>query len=185
MDLANSVRELEVKDEHHRVRIRQLEEQRNAAKLEAKQAREEAEVANKQAEGAREDVEQTLLHLEEAKKGFEEELAQARAQAVEDFKKSEEFGSMLGDYGSGSYAYGLRLARSYLRTQLPEDQKHVVEGLKTVADLANDLELSASEVEDEEGDGGAGDDGGDDEGDDGGDVVGNLEDRSNSPIDID
>lgn len=60
----------------------------------------------------------------------------------EDFKKSEVFGTLLGQYGSGSYHYGLRLDGSVLRTKLYEDLKHVVEELKSI----NELDLLVSEV---------------------------------------
>lgn len=42
-------------------------------------------------------------------------MVKARAQAVEDFKKSKEFGRLLGQYRSGSYHYGLRLAPRFYR----------------------------------------------------------------------
>lgn len=59
---------------------------------------------------AKDKVEEAQLELVQARKGFEDELARALAQAIEDFKKSEEFGTLLGQYGSSSYHYSLRLA---------------------------------------------------------------------------
>lgn len=115
-------------------------------------------------ETSKAEVEEVKLELLQSQRSFGEELAkareEARAQAVEDFKKSDEFGTLLGQYGSGSYHYGLHLARSYLRTKMPEDLKSLVEDLKTVNELAGKLELSASEVEDdgEDDDDGDGDD---------------------------
>lgn len=80
---------------------------------------------------AKDKVEEAKLELVQARKGFEDELARALAQAIEDFKKSEEFGTLLGQYGSSSYHYSLRLARLFLRTKLLDDLNPVVEGLRT------------------------------------------------------
>lgn len=85
-----------------------------------------------------------------SKKGFDDELAKTRAQVVEDFKKLDEFGTLLGQYGSDSYNYGLRLARLFLRSKLPKDFKLAVKELKPINELVNELELSMLDVEDED-----------------------------------
>lgn len=148
-------------------RASDLEKVLQATKADLKKAQKEVEIYKDEPEDAK-------LELIKSKKSFEEKLAkardEARAQAIEDFKKSEEFETLLGQYGSGSYHYGLHLVRSYLRTKVPDDLRPLVEDLKTVSKLARELELSASEVEedgsddDDDGDGydvGTGDQGDD------------------------
>lgn len=93
------------------------------------------------------------LELVHAKKGFKDELAQAQARAIRDFKKSEKFGTLLKQYKSGSCHCGLRLVHSFLWTKLPEALTPVVDELKAVNELANKLKLPASEVDEEEEDG--------------------------------
>lgn len=61
----------------------------------------------------------------------------------------EKFGTLLGQYMLGTYYYGLRLACSFLRIKLPENLKPVAKELKSINELANELELSAFEFEDD------------------------------------
>ncbi|XP_022866140.1 uncharacterized protein LOC111385948 isoform X1 [Olea europaea var. sylvestris] len=142
LNSSDRIAELEVKSEVAFKKAKELEKALEAAKVDLKKAEDEVEFARGEAEEAK-------LELIHSRSSFEAELAkvqaETRAQAIDDFKKSDEFKTLLGQYGSGSYYYGLRLARSFLRTKLPEDLKPIVEELKTVNELAKDLELSSSE----------------------------------------
>jgi chromosome segregation ATPase len=141
LESSSKVADLEVQVEEKEKRIRELEVERDLVRIELRKARDQIGEIKDEAEEAK-------LELIQVRKGVEDQLSRARAQAVEEFKGSEEQKTLLGEYGSGSYHYGLRLARSFLRTKLPDDVKPVIDDLKSVNELANELELSASETED-------------------------------------
>ncbi|XP_022889733.1 uncharacterized protein LOC111405190 isoform X2 [Olea europaea var. sylvestris] len=153
LNSSDRIAELEVKSEVAFKRAQELERALEAAKADLKKAEDEVGLARDEAEEAK-------LELIQSRSSFEAELvnvrAEAQAQAVDDFKKSDEFKTLLGQYGSGSYYYRLQLARSFLMTKLPEDLKPVVEELKTVNELAKDLELSSSEGDGDDDDENAG-----------------------------
>ncbi|XP_022854302.1 uncharacterized protein LOC111375666 [Olea europaea var. sylvestris] len=117
--------------------LKELEDSKN----DAHRAREEAGTAKGEAEGLK-------LEIERLKVDFEARLAEARGVAIEDFKTSEEFNGLKGEYAMGSYFHAFKEARAFLRSRPdanPED-------LKNIPEIADTLELSESEeiVEDQE-----------------------------------
>jgi chromosome segregation ATPase len=143
---SSKAEELATQNEQKEKRIRELEVERDLVRIDMRKLRDQVGTLKDEAEEAK-------LELMHAQKRFEDKLERARLQAVEEFKSSEEQKTLLGEYGSGSYHYGLRLARAFLRTKLPNDLKPLTEELRTVNELVDELELSASEAEaDVEGD---------------------------------
>lgn len=68
--------------------VRELEVKYDLARIEARKAWDHIRATN-------DEVEEAKLELMHAKKGFEDEPVKARAQTVEDFKKSKEFKTLL------------------------------------------------------------------------------------------
>lgn len=66
---------------------------------------------------------------------------------IEDFKKSDVFSELKEEYAMGSYFYALKEALAFIRSR--PDAKH--EDLKTIPQVANDLALSNSEENVEDG----------------------------------
>lgn len=111
-----------------------LVKQRDEAKGDLLKARDEAS-------SFRDEAEEMKLELERSQKDFEGKLMEARDIAIEDFKMSEEFKTLRGEYAMGSYFHALKEARSFLRSR-PEAKP---EDLKGIPNVAGDLELSESE----------------------------------------
>lgn len=86
-------------------------------------------------------MEELKLELEAVKKGFEEKLASACTQAIEEFQTSDEFNRLKGDYAAGSYFHDLKEARAFLRSNPDAKPEH----FKTIPEIAQYLELSESE----------------------------------------
>lgn len=143
LNILSKLEELEERNEQTKKWVLELEKALEVARADVRKAWDEIGLA-------KDEVKEAELERLQARKSFEEDLVKARAQAIEDFKQSDEFGTLLGQYESGSYHYGLQLSQSYLRTKLPDDLQPVVENLKTVNKLAHELELFTSDVEDDE-----------------------------------
>lgn len=143
LNILSKLEELKERNEQTKKWVLELEKALEVARADVKKAWDEIGLA-------KDKVKEAELERLQARKSFEEDLVKARAQAIEDFKQSNEFGTLLGQYESGLYHYGLQFSQSYLRTKLPDDLQPVVENLKTVNKLAHELELFTSDVEDDE-----------------------------------
>lgn len=100
LNTLNQMAELRAKSEQASKRALKLERALEVANVDLKKARDEVEMA-------RDEVEEAKLELLQSWSSFEEELVKAWAQAIEEFKQFNEFKTLLGQYRSGSYYYGL------------------------------------------------------------------------------
>ncbi|XP_022865385.1 uncharacterized protein LOC111385241 [Olea europaea var. sylvestris] len=123
------------------LRIADLEEERAQLLREREHMRNDLRSAQGEAGTAKAEAEHFKLELDQLKKDFDEKLASAREEAIEDFKKSDAFNELKGDYAMGSYFHALKEARAFMRLRpdaRPED-------LKPIPEVADDLHLSESE----------------------------------------
>lgn len=126
--------------------LEELKGEKEWGALKHKAARANIKRAQDEAEVAKDEAEELKLKLFQSRKTFEEEEIKARAKRSRISNSQTSLGLYLDSTGWGSYHYRIRLARSYLRKKVLEDLKPVAELLKMV----NELDLSASEVEDED-----------------------------------
>ncbi|XP_022870702.1 uncharacterized protein LOC111389946 [Olea europaea var. sylvestris] len=115
---------------------------------ELKDSKNDVQRAWEEVGAAKDEAEDLKLKIERLKINFEIRLAEARGVAIEDFKMSKEFNGLKGEYAMGSYFHAFKEAWTFLRSKpdaKPED-------LKSILEVADDLELSESEeiVEDHE-----------------------------------
>ncbi|XP_022899223.1 uncharacterized protein LOC111412517 [Olea europaea var. sylvestris] len=123
------------------LRIADLEEERAQLLREREHMRNDLRSAQGEAGTAKAEAEHFKLELDQLKKDFDEKLASAREEAIEDFKKSDAFNELKGDYAMGSYFHALKEARAFMPLRpdaCPED-------LKSIPEVADDLHLSESE----------------------------------------
>lgn len=147
-DEAQKTTELEDVSRAHEKRIADLEAERFLLQKELEDSKNDVQKAREESGATKGKVEGLKLEIERLKIDFETRLAETRRVAIEDFKMSEEFNDLKGEYAMGSYFHAFKEARAFLRSKpdaKPED-------LKSIPEVANDLELSESEeiVEDHE-----------------------------------
>ncbi|XP_022887884.1 tropomyosin-like [Olea europaea var. sylvestris] len=123
------------------LRIVDLEEERAQLMREREQMRNDLRNAQDEVGTAKDKTEHLKLELERTQKELDAKLADTRDDAVEDFKKSDAFNELKDKYAMGSYFHALKEARAFIRLRpdaRPED-------LKSIPEVADDLQLSESE----------------------------------------